>query len=109
MKLIRKNGYPAEVHRNIETMDGYLLDLQRIPYGLKNKENNRTPVLLMHGLMSAAEHWIITGPEKALAYILADSGYDVWLGNARGTSHSRKHVTLNPDTDSNYWQFRCDV
>lgn len=60
----------------------------------------------MHGLMSSADHWIVTGPDKGLGYILADHGYDVWLGNARGTSHSRKHVTLNPDYDSSYWQFR---
>ena len=40
------------------------------------------------------------------AYILANAGYDIWLGNARGNSYSRAHVKLNPDTDREFWDFR---
>jgi lysosomal acid lipase/cholesteryl ester hydrolase len=32
-------------------------------------------------------------------------GYDVWLGNNRGTRHSRFHVNINPDYDSHFWDF----
>ena len=32
-------------------------------------------------------------------------GYDVWLGNFRGNHESREHVNLDPDVDSDYWQF----
>lgn len=39
------------------------------------------------------------------AYILAEQGYDVWLGNARGTYYSRNHVSLNPDNSREFWQF----
>lgn len=27
------------------------------------------------------------------------------MGNARGSSYSRNHTTLNPDTDSKFWNF----
>lgn len=44
---------------------------------------------------------------KFSAYILADAGYDVWLGNARGTEPSRTHVHLKPNglRQKRYWTF----
>lgn len=39
------------------------------------------------------------------AYLLADLGYDVWLSNVRGNTYGRKHQTLNPDKDSDFWQW----
>lgn len=39
--------------------------------------------------------------------MLSDAGYDVWFGNARGTTESRKHIEHSPDgTDRNiFWLF----
>lgn len=106
--IIKKYGYPVEQHHNILTEDGYLLDMQRIPYGINEHNNNtkKPAILLMHGLVASAEHYVVLGPQRSLAFILADKGFDVWLGNARGTNQSRKHIYLNPNTSHQYWNFR---
>ena len=49
------------------------------------------------------------GPEHgAPAFRLAEQGYDVWLGNFRGNTYSRAHLSLNPDVDNDYWRFTWD-
>ncbi|XP_072762502.1 lipase 3-like [Anoplolepis gracilipes] len=98
LEMIRKAGYPAESHV-VTTKDGYLLTLHRIP-----GDNASVPVLLQHGLLCTSADWVILGKGKALAYLLADRGYDVWLGNFRGNTYSRAHVSLSP-SESKFWDF----
>ena len=41
-----------------------------------------------------------------LPIMLMNEGYDVWLGNYRGTKYSLKHKTLDSsDKNSDYWKF----
>lgn len=42
-----------------------------------------------------------------MSYILADSGYDVWMGNNRGNRYSTKNIYFNNSTE-NYWAFSSD-
>lgn len=42
---------------------------------------------------------------KFSGFILAKAGYDIWLGNIRGTYYARKHVTLIPELKQ-FWNFR---
>lgn len=106
-KYIRKCGYPAETHK-IVTEDGYILRTHRIPHGKASNRTNENVVLVVHGLASSAEGFISLGPNDALAFLLADRGFDVWLFNARGTLHGRRHKTKSPNylQGSGFWNFR---
>ncbi|XP_055381697.1 lipase 1-like [Condylostylus longicornis] len=53
---------------------------------------------------SSSWFWSISN-DVALPLTLSDAGYDVWLGNARGTYSSRKHSKLNYKTSREYWDF----
>ncbi|XP_075530099.1 lipase member K-like [Dermacentor variabilis] len=107
-ELVRSKGYPAEEHATV-TEDGYVLSLQRVPRGAGQRPGALTgpPVLLVHGLLSSAAVWVLNYPHQSLGFLLADAGYDVWLGNYRGTPYSRGHLEFS-DSDSRYWDFSLD-
>ncbi|XP_044749569.1 lipase 1-like isoform X1 [Coccinella septempunctata] len=105
-QLLSKYGYPFENHI-VQTKDGYLLTLHRMPHGRQNiSYSGRPAVLLVHGLLSQSTDFVNGGPEKSISYLLADRGYDVWLLNCRGNTHSRRHISLDPDVDKEkFWDF----
>ena len=103
------DGYDWEVHE-VTTEDGYILNMFRLT---KNElgepiASPKGPLLLQHGLTVNAANWF-NGKTVQLAssipIVLARAGYDVWLGNTRGSNFSLGHTTLDPYVGRGYWDF----
>merc|ERR1711990_774331 len=99
--MITLAGYQSETHK-VVTPDGYILTLYRIV-------GSGPVVFMQHGLEDSSAAWVLAGPDHgAPAFRLAAQGYDVWLGNFRGNTYSRGHLSLNPDLDHQFWRFTWD-
>ncbi|OWA51221.1 Lysosomal acid lipase/cholesteryl ester hydrolase [Hypsibius exemplaris] len=108
-EIIEYHGYPAEEYQ-VTTSDGYMIYIQRIPHGRNESyvSGSRRPVvLLQHGLLVSSTNWITNLPNESLGFILADAGYDVWLGNMRGNVYGLKHKSF-PITSKEFWDFTFD-
>ncbi|XP_014220979.1 lipase 3-like [Trichogramma pretiosum] len=102
--LAENYGYTAEEYK-VTTKDGYILTLHRISGSPSSpKAPGKPAVYLQHGILLSSDSWILMGPEKDLAFLLADQGKDVWLGNTRGNTYSRAHVKLDP-AEEQFWEF----
>ncbi|KAI0036648.1 triacylglycerol lipase [Vararia minispora EC-137] len=106
-------GYQHEEHV-VLTKDGYLLGVHRLP--VKAGETLPRPgtstgkpvVYLHHGLLMNSEVWVcMTDPRRSLPFVLAEAGFDVWLGNNRGNKYSKKSIHHNPNS-AKFWDFSID-
>jgi len=60
-------------------------------------------VLMMHGLFCDMNFWIANDADLAPPFILVNEGYDVWLGNNRGTRFAQAHVSLSK-SQQEFWE-----
>ncbi|KAF8975916.1 cholesterol esterase [Entomortierella lignicola] len=100
VNLLREIGVPLAA----ETKEAYIKN-EKNP---KEVDYIKPVVLLYHGFMMCSEVWLCNlDEERNLAFILAEAGYDVWLGNSRGNKYSLKHMFLKPH-EKKFWEFSMD-
>jgi pimeloyl-ACP methyl ester carboxylesterase len=105
-ELILSRGYPMEIHY-VETEDGYVLKIYRIPAGKEEKNyknKQKDAVLVMHGIFDSSDGWLCNTEDKCIPFTLANLGYDVWLANSRGNKHSRFHKKYSSE-EKEFWNF----
>jgi len=104
-ELIASRGFPVEEHV-VTTEDGFKLRMFRISHG-RHSSTVGPPVFLMHALLCSSDEWVMDSAEQSLAYVLADAGFDVWLGNKRGNTYALQHTNLSTK-DVRFWHWTWD-
>jgi lysosomal acid lipase/cholesteryl ester hydrolase len=105
-ELVMSRGFPLEIHY-VETEDGYILKMYRIPGGkgeINYRKKQKQSILLIHGIFDSSDGWVCNSEENCIPFILANLGYDIWLGNSRGNKHSRIHKKYNSESKE-MWNF----
>ena len=64
-EIIASKGYPCEEY-TVETRDGFLLGVQRIPHGRRSNVTRKGVVFLQHGLLGASTNWITNLANESL-------------------------------------------
>ena len=66
-QLVEQKGFAYECH-TVQTEDGYILNMFRIQQRRFLNIRKKPAVLLMHGLLSSADTWVINQEEDAPAF-----------------------------------------
>ena len=77
-------------------------DFVRVSDTSQRQSKRKYPVLLIHGLLQSAGAYC-ANDDDSLAFFLAKSGYDVWLGNNR-CGFQPRHSLLKPN-DPRMWNW----
>ena len=100
------------VNHEVHTEDGYILNVFRLipdeAVGKTETYNFGEPVFIQHGMSANGSRMIdrLNKDIDSLPIALAKTGYDVWLGNGRGTRFSSEHETMDWEWDeAEYWDF----
>ncbi|EGW33625.1 uncharacterized protein SPAPADRAFT_60962 [Spathaspora passalidarum NRRL Y-27907] len=104
-QMVQLFGYDIE-SRIVKTKDDYLLTIHRIKG--RDRPSNGKVIYLHHGLLMNCEIWC-TMIEKYnnLPFLLYDLGYDVWMGNNRGSKYSQRHLFYKSNS-VRFWDFSLD-
>lgn len=97
-------GYEWEAHK-VHTEDHYILTTFHILGKIGDTKESKGSVLLQHGDYEDGASWMSTFKGTPFHLLLVEEGYDVWIGNNRGTDYSQEHETLSAKDDNDYWMY----
>ena len=104
-KKLEKFGHKLE-ENEVTTEDGYILNLWHL---VPNFDISPDKVIFFQNGFAATGQSYFMLEEKSLPYLLYEKGYDIWIGNNRGTKVSQNHVSKNSKkANSDYWDFSMD-
>lgn len=95
--------YPFQAY-SVTTQDGYILRVFRMQAKNTQITTGKKVVFLQHGLLDSADDWVVNDEDKSLGFVLANAGYDVWLGNSRGNKYSRANMNISPSHRA-FWDY----
>ena len=104
--LMDTYGYDWEAIK-VHTEDKYILSTFHIlgKSGVERDTSSQGTVLVQHGDRMDGTSMMANFEEGLPFHLqLVDAGYDVWVGNNRGTMYSWEHETLSAE-DAEYWDW----
>ena len=72
-------------------------------------QHSSIAILLLALLPGAFYFFVENHTNKSFPYILADKGFEVWLGNNRGNKYSRSHVPLQSNSSKYSYPYEYDL
>nr|XP_024361970.1 triacylglycerol lipase 1-like isoform X2 [Physcomitrium patens]XP_024361972.1 triacylglycerol lipase 1-like isoform X2 [Physcomitrium patens]XP_024361973.1 triacylglycerol lipase 1-like isoform X2 [Physcomitrium patens]XP_024361974.1 triacylglycerol lipase 1-like isoform X2 [Physcomitrium patens]XP_024361975.1 triacylglycerol lipase 1-like isoform X2 [Physcomitrium patens]PNR29753.1 hypothetical protein PHYPA_028447 [Physcomitrium patens] len=90
----------------VQTHDGFLLAIQRITTS-NPLTVRKGPAFLYHGIMEGGETWALNANDDSLAFMMANSGYEVWIGNTRSSNYTFGHLKFTRK-EKEFWNWSWD-
>jgi len=104
-EYIERFGHKLE-ENEVTTEDGYIINLWHL---IPNFPVNPDKVIFLQPGFASSGLCYFELQKKSLPYLLQEKGYDVWIGNNRGSKFSAKHITKNAKKlNGDFWEFSLD-
>jgi len=100
--FFHKHSIPYETITAV-TSDKYVIKILHLPPPPRPSKGSKGSILFLHGMFESAAMSLTHGTDS-LPVLLAQQGYDVFLGNVRGNMYGLTPGKLSP-WDNKFWDF----